>query len=140
MNTDPTENKFYTDDPEIIATFLTNGREIKLRTSPEYEAFMDSLNGLLPECMFQQSIWLQQMSVFLANGVRGTPHAIGLRGRVITPASTPEAVTFVDSLQSQQFDLVQRQAVAALLSAIAKQLYCNALDRDPSLIPEVGKG
>lgn len=127
--------EFYQDDPDIVATVIIEGKPIKLRTSPEFETFMKSLEPLEPESMFQQSIWLQQMGQAVAIGVQAEPQTFRLNGRQLVPVATPEAKVFLDSLLGLNLDDAHRQAVAVLLGTIAKQLFDVAIDREPSLLP-----
>ena len=132
------DTKFYKDEPEIVAKVIVDGRLIKIRTSAEYEAFVYSVMTLPPEAMFRQAIWLVQMTHGLATGVKSDMEPMNIRGRRIVPLGTPEANIFVDSLLDQQFDSLYRQAIATLLSKIAKQLFDLATDREPSLLPNEG--
>lgn len=127
--------EFYHDDPGIVATVMIEGKPIKLRTSPEFEEFMGSVDRLKPAAMFQQSIWLQQMSQAVAAGVQAEPQTLRLNGRQLVPVATPKAKAFLDSLLGLNLDDAHRQAVAILLGTIAKQLFDDATDRDDSLLP-----
>lgn len=129
------EQKFYhDDDPEIVATVMIDGRPIKLKNSEEFNAFIDSVILLDPEPMFQQAIWLVQMSHFLESGDRGDEYTMHALGKTIVPAATPEAHELIETL----YDLgdAPRRAVAVLLRTIAKRFFDIATDRDPSLVPD----
>ena len=126
--------EYYQDDPDIVATIMIDGKPIKLRTSPEFETFMKSLEPLDPEAMFQQSIWLQQMSQAVADGIQAETQTLRLNGRQLVPVATPEAKAFLDSLLSLNLDDAHRRAVAVMLETIAKQLFDVATDRDASLL------
>ena len=130
MNLKPNE---YSDDTEIVATVTVEGRPIKLRTSPEFEAFMQSVMDLDPKPMFQQAIWLEQMSHFLTAGEQGKVRSVRIRGKTFEPRATHEARAFLDALL--QLDDVPRRAAAALLSTVAVRLFHIATDRNPSLVP-----
>ncbi len=95
---------------------------------------MGSLEPLEPEAMFQQSIWLQQMSQAVAAGVQADPQTLRLNGRQLVPVATPEAKAFLGSLLDLNLDDPHRKAVAVLLETIAKQLFDVATDRDASLL------
>jgi hypothetical protein len=129
-----TEPTFYCDDPEIVATVSIDGRPIRLRTSPEFEAFIHSVMLLDPEPMFEQAVWLEQMSHWLEAGVRGDAVDMSIWGRTIVPAATHEARVFLETL----FDLgdAPRRAAAVLLRTVAKRFFQIATDRDPSLMPD----
>jgi hypothetical protein len=139
MRSTSSEFEFYHDDPGIVATVMIEGKTIKLRTSPEFVEFMGSLEPLDPEAMFQQSIWLQQMSQAVAAGIEAEPQTLPLNGRQLVPVATPEAKAFLDSLFGLKLDDAHRKAVAVLLEAIAKQLFNVATDRDASLLPSGGE-
>ncbi len=124
----------YQDDSDIVATIMIEGRPIKLRTSPEFEQFMGSLEPLDPGAMIQQSIWLQQMGQAVGVGVQAEPQTLRLNGRQLVPVATPEAKAFLDSVLSLNLDTAHRQAVAVLLETIAKQLSDVATVREPSLL------
>lgn len=139
MNTNSSNTEFYEDESdEIVATVILEGRSIKIRTSAEFEAFVNSVMTLPPEEMFRQAIWLLQMTHSLATGVKSDMGPMNIMGRRIVPLSTPEANIFLDSLFDQQFDSLYRQAIATVLSKIAKQLFEIATDREPSLLPNYG--
>lgn len=129
-----TARNYYCDDPEIIATVMIDGRPIRLKGSPEFDAFLESVMRLEPEPMFQQAVWLLEAAYFVKAGIRCEPPAIPVWGRRIVPAATDEAVQFVDSL----YDLeeVPRRAAAVLLELFAKRFFDFATDRDPSLVPD----
>jgi hypothetical protein len=129
-----TEPRFYQDDPEIVATVMIDGKPIKLRASPEYNAFIDSVMLLDPEPMFQQSIWLVQMCHFVESGDRGDEYMMHVFGKAIVPSATPEAHEFLETL----YDLGEapRRAAAVLLRTFAKRFFDIATDRDPSLVPD----
>lgn len=129
-----TGQKFYHDNPEIVATVMIDGRPIKLRASAEFNAFVDSVMLLNPEPMFQQAVWLEQMSHFLDSGVRGDEYQMHIWGRTIVPAATHEARLFLDSL----YDLgdVPRRAAAVLLRTFGERFFEIASERDPSIVPE----
>jgi hypothetical protein len=134
MRSTSSESEFYQDDPGIVATIMIEGKPIKLRTSPEFEQFMGSLEPLDPRAMFQQSTWLQQMGQAVAVGIQADPQTLSLNGRQLLPVATPEAKAFLDSLLGLNLDTAHRRAVAVLLETIAKQLFDVATDRDASLL------
>ena len=130
-----TEPRFYQDDnTKIVATVTIDGRPIKLRESLEYNAFIDSVMLLKPEPMFQQAVWLEQMSHCVSAGVRVDTEVVHIWGKTIVPAATQEAQEFLETL----YDLgdAPRRAVAVLLRTFAKRFFDIATDRDPSLVPD----
>lgn len=94
---------------------------------------MQSVLDLDPKPMFQQAIWLEQMSRSLSAGVQDKAQSICIRGKTIEPRATQEAQALLDALF--QLDDVPRRAAAALLSTVAKRLFQIATDRNPSLVP-----
>lgn len=133
MNLKQHEYEMYCgNNPEIVATVTVDGRPIKLRSSPEFEAFMRSVLDLDPKPMFQQAIWLEQMSHSLSAGVQDEIQSIRIRGKSIDPRATQEALAFLDALF--QLDDVPRRAAAALLSTMAKRLFQIVTDCNPSLV------
>lgn len=127
------EPTFNCDDPEIVATIMMDGRPIKLRGSPEFDAFVDSVMRLDPEPMFRQAVWLEEMSHFLATGIRGDGKIMHIWGRTIVPEATLEACVFLETL----YDLgdAPRRAAAVLLQTFAKRFFEIATEQDPSLVP-----
>lgn len=133
MNT--TEPRFYQDDdPEIVATIMIDGKQIGLKGSSEFNEFVDSVMLLAPEPMFQQAVWLEQMSHFVEAGVRGDEHVMHIWGKTIIPAATHEAHEFLETL----YDLgdAPRRAAAILLRTFGKRFFQIASDRDPSIVPD----
>ena len=132
MNT--SEPRFNCDEPEIVATVTIDGRPIKLKESAEFNSFVDSVMLLEPEPMFQQAVWLEQMSHFVAAGVRGDTEVIRIWGKTIVPAATHEAQVFLETL----YDLgdAPRRAAAVLLRTFGKRIFQIASERDPSLVPD----
>jgi hypothetical protein len=128
------EPAFNRDSPEIVATVMVDGKSIKLRGSPEFNAFIDSVMRLDPEPMFRQAVWLEEMSHFLAAGVRGDEKDMHIWGRTIVPAATHEARMFLETL----YDLadIPRRAAALLLQTFAKRFFEIATEQDPSLVPD----
>ena len=128
------ELTFYEDeDNGIVATVEIDGRAIKLRGSSEFNAFFDSVMRLTPDAMFQQAVWLEQMSHFVEAGFPGDERILHIWGKTIVPAATHEAQLFLETL----YDLgnVPRRAVAVLLRTFAKQFFQIAINRDPSILP-----
>jgi hypothetical protein len=128
------EQKVYHDDPEIVATVMIDGRPIKLKASKEFNAFVDSVMLLDPEPMFQQAVWLEQMSHCVSAGVRVDTEVMHIWGKTIVPAATQEAQEFLETL----YDLghAPRRAAAVLLRTLGKRNFQIATDRDPSLLPD----
>lgn len=125
---------FNCDDPEIVATIEIDGRPVKLRGSPEFDAFIDSVMRLNPEPMFQQAVWLEQMSHFLTAGIGGDSQIAQIWGKTIIPQATPEACEFLETL----YDLrdAPRRAAAVLLSTFGKRFFQIATEQDPSLVSD----
>lgn len=119
----------YKDEQSIYAKINIAGKEIRLRSTPEADRFLDSFASLerIDE-LLGASVWLVQKAVACIRNpetllFEAVPVAVGQRK--VAPYSTPEAEEFVATLH----DLHDREYLAAFghfLNSIAEALCCRA--------------
>jgi hypothetical protein len=121
--------EWYSDEPQYLATVVVNGRRIKLRSTPEYEAFLDSLFALTDaEELLAASVWVEQKAnqcIRCPELLIAPPQEITVQGRRIPPFSTPAGESFFTSLKDLA-DEERRIAVGEFLHVLARQLFANA--------------
>lgn len=87
-----------------------------------------------PETMFRQAVWLEEMSHFLAAGIRGEGKTMHIWGKTIVPEATHEARMFLETLYDLGDD--PRRAAALLLKTFGKRFFEIATEQEPSLVPD----
>lgn len=119
----------YKDDPAIYAKANINGREIRLRSTPESDAFIRSLVGLeIADELLGSSVWLAQKAYACIHNpewLSADPVPFEIEGQKVVPFSTLEAEKFVATL----LDISDRDHLAAIgqyLRMIAENLCCRA--------------
>ena len=128
---------WYEDDPKYLAEVEVGGRQIKIRTTPEFEDFADSLLNLTkPEEMLRASAWIMQMSVRCVSDPSTLdlpPVDTTLRGKRIPAFTTTAGQVFFKSLKAIE-DHDHRVAVSVFLDSLARQTLENACALDPGLV------
>jgi hypothetical protein len=129
----------YEDDPKYLAKIEVGDREIKLRTSPEFEEFIQSLLSVTePEEMLRASAWINQMCcrcVSDPSRLDLPPVDITVKGIRIPAFTTPAGQVFFRSLKDIE-DHDHRTAAAIYLKAVAQRMFEIALHLDPCLVPQ----
>lgn len=117
------------DDPAIYAKANINGREIRLRSTPESDAFIRSLVGLeSADELLGASVWLAQKAyacIHDPDRLSANPVPFVIDGRGVVPFSTMEAEEFITTL----LDISDRdhlEAIGHYLRMVAENLYCRA--------------
>jgi hypothetical protein len=132
-------HNWYEDDSMCLAKVEVGDREMKLRTSPEFEEFIQSLLRLTePEEMLRASAWINQMCcrcVSDPSRLDLSPTDITVKGILIPAFTTPAGQVFFKSLKDIE-DHDHRIAAAIYLKAVARRLFEIALHIDPGLVPQ----
>lgn len=127
----------YEDDPKVYAKVAVNGREIRLRSTPESDAFFNSLLALDDaDTLLSATVWLEHKANACAAGPESLdtePVAIQFRDRTIVPFSTPEDHDFAQSLSGVD-DRDRLYAIGFFLHAVAEQMFDRAVDRNPEIV------
>lgn len=128
--------KFYQDDPKYYAKVELNGREIRLRETPEASAFFQSLIDLTDaRQLVGAAIWLCQQSIACCHGnlsLTPLPTSMTVQGIHIAPFITPEGKRFFESIESVT-DLEKREAMGIFLNEVGKQLLARSMEADPGM-------
>lgn len=138
-NDEPSDQmQWYSDEPEVYATVSVGNREIKIRDSPESNAFFASACELDdPEEVLGLSIWLTQMCSLVVDSpervIANRGMSITIEGRTHAPFATAAGLRMMRSI-SQTSDRDQRYAVAQFLSYVSYALMHRAANMDPNLI------
>ena len=129
--------EFYRDEPQYYGKVELNGKVIRLRSTPESDAFLDSVVQMEnPDELLGLTAWLAQKAVTLMEYPEAIDRPcvpIPLGKRMVKPRPTSEGQQFIASV-SRIADRDRLKAIGCFLKELTLQLL---IDKVPAVAKEM---